>query len=142
MAIRANIEVTVDRETLLALGAPGGPIFTKFLSLGAKIDSNAKQKLSGQYLKVRTGNLRSSQSFRVVSSGGLLTLINENTATYAAALYFGSRPHEIRPRRAKALTGWSYQGAPVFALVVHHPGTKAKPWLADAQREVLSAWTG
>ncbi|MEU4584873.1 hypothetical protein AB0F92_22700 [Kitasatospora aureofaciens] len=46
----------------------------------------------------------------------------------------GTRPHIIRPRRAKALR-FEIGGRTVFAKVVHHPGTRANPFLQRALRE-------
>ncbi|MFF2612378.1 hypothetical protein [Kitasatospora sp. NPDC058046] len=46
----------------------------------------------------------------------------------------GTRPHIIRPRRAKALR-FEVGGRTVFAKVVHHPGTKPNPFLQRALRE-------
>ncbi|MFD8509719.1 hypothetical protein ACFV27_01035 [Streptomyces antimycoticus] len=46
----------------------------------------------------------------------------------------GTRPHVIRPRRAKALR-FDSGGRTVFAKVVHHPGTEPNNFLAEALRE-------
>lgn len=46
----------------------------------------------------------------------------------------GTRPHIIRPRRAQALR-FPYRGRTVFAAVVHHPGTRANPFLQRALRQ-------
>ncbi|MEU5834468.1 hypothetical protein ABZ820_12460 [Streptomyces diacarni] len=46
----------------------------------------------------------------------------------------GTRPHVIRPRRAKALR-FDAGGRTVFAKVVHHPGTRANNFLGAAVRE-------
>lgn len=73
----------------------------------------------------------------------------EATAAYAAYVEFGTRPHVIRPKRAKALrfapkgqtrlSGAPKAGAQViFAKKVDHPGTKAQPFLLPAVREAAS----
>lgn len=78
------------------------------------------------------------------------------SATYAAHVEFGTRPHEIRPRKARALrfpgsgvpttlggrvrTGAARalgNGAFVFAKVVRHPGTKAQPYMVPGARRAL-----
>lgn len=46
----------------------------------------------------------------------------------------GTRPHIIRPRRAKALR-FEVGGRVVFSKIVHHPGTRANNFLARALRE-------
>jgi len=43
----------------------------------------------------------------------------------------GTRPHIIRPVRAKALR-FEVNGEVVFARLVHHPGTRPYPWLMPA----------
>ncbi|MET7981698.1 MULTISPECIES: hypothetical protein [unclassified Streptomyces] len=45
----------------------------------------------------------------------------------------GTRPHIIRPRRAKALHFY-VEGAEVFSKLVRHPGTKPNPFLQRALR--------
>ncbi|GHA94685.1 hypothetical protein [Streptomyces chryseus] len=46
----------------------------------------------------------------------------------------GTRPHVIRPRRAKALR-FDMGGRMVFATKVNHPGTRANNFLGEALRE-------
>ncbi|MGC0418412.1 hypothetical protein [Embleya sp. AB8] len=55
---------------------------------------------------------------------------------HPATLYVlnGTRPHIIRPRRAKALR-FAVGGRIVFAQVVHHPGTRPNNFLGRALRE-------
>lgn len=70
-------------------------------------------------------------------------------ADYAPDVEYGTKPHEIVPRRARALrwatspggarlTGSPRRGAEVaFARRVQHPGTKAQPYMRPAADEVL-----
>ena len=96
----------------------------------------------------RTGNL--GRTIRIgsltdthveVKAGGQLNV------GYAAAVEFGSRPHVIRPRKAKVLA-WggartlggrlrAGSRATNFATVVNHPGTKPKPFLIPAFEHAL-----
>lgn len=94
----------------------------------------------------KTGNLG-----RSILPGSL----SANSATidvrtpYAAAVEFGSRPHVIRPKRAsilawpaaesgRRLSGRARTGATmIFARLVHHPGSKAQPYLIPAAKEAL-----
>ncbi|WP_434593247.1 hypothetical protein [Streptomyces sp. A5-4] len=46
----------------------------------------------------------------------------------------GTRPHIIRPRRAKVLR-FEVRGREVFAAYVRHPGTRANNFLARALRQ-------
>lgn len=74
---------------------------------------------------VRTGTLRRSITSRV-ERGGDRGIIGTNL-TYARAVHDGSKPHIIRPKRAKALF---WKGAAHPVRVVHHPGTKANAFIA------------
>lgn len=56
---------------------------------------------------------------------------------YADFVHNGTRPHVIRPRRADVLR-FTVGGQVVYARVVHHPGTRARPFLDRALREVTA----
>lgn len=66
------------------------------------------------------------------TSGGLQGVI---TCDHPAVHYVlnGTRPHIIRPRRAKALR-FEVGGRVVYAKVVRHPGSKANDFLGRALR--------
>ena len=61
----------------------------------------------------------------------------EVNVDYASFVHDGTRPHVIRPRNARALR-FMVGGQVVYARVVHHPGTRARPFLDRAVREVTS----
>jgi len=65
-----------------------------------------------------------------VASGTLEGAV-EAGAPYAAAVEYGTKPHEIRPRFRRALR-WPVQGGFGFAKKVQHPGTRAQPFLGPA----------
>lgn len=54
---------------------------------------------------------------------------------YASWVHDGTRPHVIRPRRAQVLR-FEVGGRVAYARVVNHPGTRARPFLDHALREV------
>ena len=86
-----------------------------------------------------TGRLRSSiraEPPRVFSLRGSVTVGSD--VEYAAAVNDGTRPHQIRPRRAQVLR-FNVGGRVVFARVVNHPGTRPRPFLDRALREVAAA---
>jgi len=58
-----------------------------------------------------------------------------SNVAYAGFVNDGTRPHIIRPRRAKALR-FRVGGRIVYARVVNHPGTKARPFLDRALEEI------
>jgi hypothetical protein len=94
------------------------------------------------------GELRDSISFRLDGH----RLIVEASAPYAAYVELGTRPHIIRPhpRVRGGWTGpytgrpgvgqhslhWSEGGMDFFAWLVHHPGTRAEPFLRPALYKV------
>ena len=55
-------------------------------------------------------------------------------ASYAEAVEKGTRPHEIRPINGKLLA-FKVAGKMVFTPIVHHPGTRANPFLERAADE-------
>lgn len=80
---------------------------------------------------VDTGELRNSLA--VVVMGDRVRI--GPTADHGVYVEFGTRPHEIRPRSAGALR-FTINGRVVYAKVVHHPGTKAQPFV----RPAFEAW--
>lgn len=136
----SGTQVEFYRERLYALGAgPSGPIYRYVLMVSMKVDARAKMYLSNDLVKVRTGNLRSSQAPPILTNAGTrIIAVLQNTASYSLIVHEGSRPHDILPKRRLVLTGWQYEGAPVFTRRVHHPGTKARPFLRNALVEVFT----
>lgn len=87
---------------------------------------------------VDTGRLRASiriESRRLLSLRSVYTIGSD--VSYAAYVHDGTRPHQIRPRNAKALR-FVIGGRVVYARVVNHPGTRARPFLDRALREITS----
>jgi phage gpG-like protein len=77
---------------------------------------------------VKTGNLRRSITSRVEAAGerGVVG----TAVTYARAVHEGTKPHDIVPVHAKALA-FKIGGTKIVRQRVHHPGTKAQPFLTD-----------
>lgn len=108
----------------------------------------AWQTMTVAYAKVyapkRSGHLK--QTIHPGQLGDLRATV-EVSAPYAAPQEFGSKPHEIRPVRAKVLawggarrlTGTLRSGssATSFAMVVHHPGNPATHFLEKGARRAL-----
>ena len=76
---------------------------------------------------VVTGKLRRSifQDIAVNKAQALGRVYVDTTTPYAKFVEFGTKPHDIYPTKAQALR-FMVGGEPVFAKVVHHPGTKAQ----------------
>lgn len=86
-----------------------------------------------RFAPIDTGYLRSS--IRVHKIGPISRRIHAH-AEYAAWVELGTRPHIIRPNSKKAL---HWPGARHPVKIVHHPGTRAQPYLRPAlfMRRVL-----
>ena len=88
---------------------------------------------------VDTGRLRASIRLERRSFLGFRTRWTIGSdVEYAPMVNDGTRPHLIRPKNAKALR-FKMGGRTVFAKVVKHPGTRARPFLDRALREVARA---
>ena len=62
---------------------------------------------------------------------------NTKLAPYAKFVYFGTRPHVIKPKKMKALA--NKKSGQIFGKRVNHPGTKANPYLEKAFSEYVSS---
>lgn len=128
-----RIRTTIYDSSLRQLGtSPAGPIFRRMVTVGAAVETAAKRNASGTMVGVRTGNLRSSIAAGTPEvRGSLLTVTVEASAPYALAVHEGTAPHDIVPT-SKRVLAWQGPTGPGFAHRVHHPGTKARPFLRDA----------
>lgn len=88
---------------------------------------------------VRTGHLGQTIGEGPITFTGPRTVHGSvhATADYALYVHEGTRPHLIRPKRAKALR-FNIGGRTVFARLVRHPGTRARPFLRNAALRVAS----
>jgi hypothetical protein len=57
-------------------------------------------------------------------------------ASYAVAVEYGTAPHEIRPINGGVLA-FEVAGKMIFTPLVHHPGTRANPFMQRALDEAL-----
>ena len=87
---------------------------------------------------VDTGRLRSSERLSFNLSGANPSFKVSTNVQYAEYVHDGTRPHVIRPRRKQALK-FRVGGMTVFAKVVNHPGTRARPFFERALVEVARA---
>ena len=97
-------------------------------------------KAKAPVAKENGGRLRESIRHKQLNGGGL-TVTFYTEVPYAKYVLDGTRPHEIRPRTAKALH-WKGAGGDVFAQVVNHPGTKANKFPERAIKPLLPALKG
>ena len=72
---------------------------------------------------VNSGHLKNSIAVDVNND-----YIDVTMADYGLHVEFGTKPHVIEPKDAKALS-WETPRGRVFTKKVHHPGTKANPFI-------------
>lgn len=120
-------EPTLDRY----LNSPTGEVGRFLAKKGTKITAAAKAQVG-----VKTGGLRASIHMRHVRDTRGQHLKIGSNLSYARAHHEGTKPHIIRPNRAKMLRFVS-RGDVVFAAAVKHPGTRANRYLTDNMRKFV-----
>lgn len=115
-AIAKNVEVELNRTD-------GG--------LWRYIESKKVAALSGakRMVGVRTGRLQRSISWYHLKNAAGQYAGLKASAPHALRHHEGTKPHQIRPNRAKALR-FQQRGVVVFSHSVMHPGTKPNPYLS------------
>ena len=104
------------------------PVFSGFLDrLAGRLAEEMRERAP-----VRTGRLR--DSIRVARIGRF-RLVGP-TVPYAPYVEFGTRPHVIRPRRARALR-FEVEGRTVFAMYVRHPGFRGRFFVRRSVEAVM-----
>lgn len=126
------VEVRVDANRLeRLLRLPGGP--------GARLLRRRANRVAqrARRLGARHGSMgRYVQDPEIRGTGRHLTAVIRCTHPAAAWVIWGTRPHIIRPRRARALK-FEIEGRPTFAKIVRHPGYRGDNFLAEALRDAL-----
>ena len=117
-------------------------VTSQTLRLEAYIKVN---KLSGQVLHVRSGDLRRSIKSKFEGSGDTIRgeVVSEDVK-YAGIQEYGgiTAPHEITPVKAKALA-FMQEGKMAFYKRVHHPGSKIpeRSYMRSALAELQASMT-
>jgi hypothetical protein len=126
---RVDIDISEGRARALAV-SKSLPLVT---NTTRKILNRAKV-----LAPVDTGRLRSSGRMAIkithIGPTGVVTF----PVRYAQFVHDGTRPHIIRARRKKVLK-FKVGSAVLYRPLVHHPGTRARPWLERAMVEVAPA---
>lgn len=125
------------------LRAISGPTFGPKLMKRLGAAAVMEQKLLVRPHK-KTGVTQASVAYVGVTA----TSVTTQAAGAARYLEFGTKPHVIRPKVAKVLawggprrlTGALRKGAKAefFATLVHHPGTKASPFMVPGAKLAVS----
>lgn len=88
---------------------------------------------------VDTGRLRASLRGRLTRTWTLRPqYVIDTNVEYASFVHDGTAPHQIRQRPGGPVLRFMVGGRVVYARVVNHPGTAAKPFLDRAVRETTA----
>lgn len=131
------------------LRAISGPNFGPKLMKQLGVAANAEQKLI-----LMPHNKTKTTSRSVHYSNVTATSVTTEAAAAARFLEFGTKPHVIRPKVARVLawasgsaggpnrrlSGATRKGVKPdhFAMSVHHPGTKASPFMVPGAKLAIS----
>jgi len=130
-----SVQITGLQELIAKCVAPvhAAPVRKAFTDSALDLEAKAKSLTPR-----KTGNLQRSILHRIDSApiptfaevgllgGGPAGPLGQRYGVY---VHEGTAPHEIRPKRAKALF---WRGARHPVRSVHHPGTRAQPFLRNA----------
>ena len=123
---RVDLDISEGRARAIAIGlaAPEVAKVTRQVLNRAKV-----------LAPVRTGRLRASgkMDLKVTYNGPTGSV--SFTVKYAEWVHDGTRPHIIRAKKKKVLR-FQVAGKVLYRPLVHHPGTRPRPFLARALLEV------
>lgn len=142
----AELRITWDNAELARLeGSPDGPIVRDLVRRGTRVQEAAQRQIRLGHVGTGRSNLRYTIVKRLVRDGGpvaragagaasgLPVMLVGSEAPHALLHHEGSRPHEIVPRRKKALAFYADSGRGPFVITrrVWHPGTRPNRYLLD-----------
>jgi hypothetical protein len=133
----ANYQLDLDQNALQQLG------MSTAKTLVTRVTRRTLNR-STVLVPVDNGPLRAHGQMRVGSFGNQVRGEVEYDIEYALMVHDGTSPHVIRPKRARsrrnprrpAMLRFEVGGQVVYARQVNHPGTKPRPYLSTALREV------
>ena len=117
MKVKFNINYVDKSEEFL------DRITKKFAKVMYEMEADAKR-----LAPVDTGRLRNAINIQKISD---FHFILRDGVNYGIFVEFGTKPHVIKVKTAKALH-WEKEGEDFFAKYVMHPGTNAKPFFRPA----------
>ncbi len=98
------------------------------------------QELATINCPVDKGRLRNSIHLNPTSPGYFRYFLRDGVQ-YGSDVEYGTSPHIIRPKSAKALK-FSSKGKTIFSKKINHPGTPAQPFFRPALDQVKTVWVG
>lgn len=132
--MRVDLNSTAIRELL---SGPDGPVAKRLIRDAQTVTKGAKRRCpvspagSGDN---RSGHLRSSISWDLVRDADGLYADVGTDVDYGLYVEVGTKPHVIRSTGLWPLR--NRRTGQVFGLVVHHPGTRAQPYLRPALDDI------
>lgn len=90
-----------------------------------------------QIAPYKTGNLKKDIQVFDERISFSISVGNTKLVPYAKFVYFGTKPHVIKPKKMKA--GANKKSGQIFGKSVNHPGTKANPYLEKAFSKYISS---
>jgi len=127
-----QVQIRIDAERLdkwagrIKREAP--EVFDELLTQGGEIIAKTMRGKA----PVKTGFLRES----IIIRKGRQSVEVAPTASYAAYVEFGAKPHIIKPVHASVLA-FELRGQTVFARSVQHPGFKGRFFVKNTKEECL-----
>jgi hypothetical protein len=122
VSLRANVTYNEAASARLA-GDVCQDLVTDFVNTGTNYATLRTPVDTGRLRAGNTGEVDAPTAFRC--EGRMV-----NATAYALDVHQGTPPHRIEPRNASVLR-FEAGGEVVFAAYVNHPGTAARPFLAE-----------
>lgn len=139
-----TVEIVGDKQVIAKLDALPGRLHDALLkrvtALSLQMAATVKQKLSGQVLQVRSGNLRRSIQSAVANDPTQVSgrIFSDQSVRYGAIHEYGgtTKPHVIEAKNGGVLA-FQAGGRMMFARRVNHPGSKipARPFMRPTLAE-------
>lgn len=135
--MRVDLDEAAIRQLL---NSPTGPVAKDLARKAQIVTQGAKRRCpvspagSGDN---RSGHLRSSISWDLTSGAGGLHADIGTDVDYAIFVEFGTKPHSITSHGNYPLR--NRRAGKVFGRTVHHPGTRATPFLRPALDDIRGA---
>lgn len=125
------------------LRAPGGPVgrfinrYSREVAVEAQALAAARlHRRTGRYaggFKVKVDRGAPGEGFKFTISNNVTGLNPRRPYSYAGVIEHGSRPHVIRPRDPNGFLMFTINGKKIVTREVHHPGTRPRHILRDAE---------